>query len=150
MATYIPIFEGDVKTERGGLLYQAHIEVEDDRPEFTVHQTGRSAIPALNFELHQKFRIENPIIEGALALAAAKAYGICIGWKLLRFTRGKARELYKAHKQAIQDCSTRERLMDVVRELSRRNEEFKEALQQAAVDCIPFSDLMGGDGDDDS
>jgi hypothetical protein len=92
-----------------------------------------------------RFQAYNPIDAGFVTSYVSK-YGICVTWKMSKFTIRKGMEDYETYKKAFPESSIRDAIKDVWAKFEHDGPLLKKELKKVLTSCLlPRMPRFGGD-----
>lgn len=150
MAERTPIYEGTVDVDKAGhFLLLAYLDLDEENGIFTVHYELQQKEPKVDdpriCSFHVTFSITNPLGLLAFSLGTAKMYGVCVGWRMSRFTIRTVKESYTHSRKQLPDMTRLDRAKDVSSRMTNMGGEFGAETKKALVDCLPVVKWFTGD-----
>lgn len=158
MPKHIEILNTEISIEEtGNFPTRMWLEIEDDQTNFSVHfkifdQNAERAREGVLCDFYVPFRVTNPL-DGGFILYIASKYGLCVAFKMGRFTIEKGISDDKIWTETYPDSPITERADAVALKFKEDAQLFRDEISRTVRSCVtlglwPFNRGENGPNED--
>jgi len=143
--------ESNWEYKRGIFSASSYIEYGDSETHFSVHTeilvTNAKGVQSEICNLSVSFEVSNPIEPVTFIISATSAYGLCVAWKMSKFTVSKTVKSYRRWVRNNPRSKVWNRIKGTGRELVSSSGGFRKKVKETVWECVELGTIFGAEDD---